>query len=144
MAGEAGQLAAVRAGFGVAAGVAGLRFAGAVSFAGAGVGPDGAGVDRAEGGGGEGGEHGRVSGDVFGDTFAADQPGAEELEGITAVGLGAGRARGGAAVAAGFIDHAVGQGRGGVVVRISPVAGSTLWILPPRRMGWVHPAAGQM
>ena len=113
VAGEAGQLAAVRAGFGVAAGVAGLRFAGAVGFAGAGVSPDGAGVDGAEGGGGEGGEHGRVSGDVFGDAFAADQARAEELEGVTAVGLGAGRAGGGAAVAAGFVDHSVRHGRGG-------------------------------
>ena len=112
VAGEAGQLAAVRAGFGVAAGVARLRFAGAVGLAGAGVQPDGAGVDRAEGGGGEGGEHGRVTGDVFGDAFAADQPGAEELEGVTAVGLGAGRAGRGAAVAAGFVDHSVRQGRG--------------------------------
>ena len=112
VAGEAGQLAAVRAGFGVAAGVAGLRFAGALGFAGTGVRPDGPGVDRAEGRGGEGGEHGRVAGDVFGDAFAADQPGAEELEGVAAVGFGAGRAGGGAAVAAGFVDHAVRQGRG--------------------------------
>ena len=113
VAGEAGQLAAVRAGLGVAAGVAGLRFAGAVGFAGAGVPPHGPGVDGAEGRGGEGREHGRVSRDVFGNAFAADQPGAEELEGVTAVDLGAGRAGGGATVAAGFVDHAVRQGRGG-------------------------------
>ena len=102
----------MRAGFGVAAGMAGLRFAGAVGFGGAGVQPDGPGVDGAEGGGGEGGEHGRVTGDVFGDAFAADQSGAEELESVAAVGLGAGRAGRGAAVAAGFVDHSVRQGRG--------------------------------
>ena len=112
VAGEAGQLAAVRAGFGVAAGVAGLRFAGAAGFAGASVSPHGPGVDGAEGGGGEGGEHGRVTADVFGNTFAADQPGADQLEGIPAVRLGAGRAGRRAAIAAGFVDHAVRQGRG--------------------------------
>ena len=87
VAGEAGELAAVRADLGVAAGMARLRLAAAVRLVRAGVGPDRAGMDGAEGGGGEGGEHGRMSGDVFGDTFTADQPGADELEGVAAVGL---------------------------------------------------------
>ena len=112
VAGEAGELAAVRADLGVAAGVARLRLAPAVRLVHAGVGPDRAGVDRAEGRGGESGEHGRMAGDVFGDAFAADQPGADELEGIAAVGLRAARAGGDAAVAAGFVDHPVRQGRG--------------------------------
>ena len=112
VAGEAGQLAAVRADSGVAAGVAGLGLAAAVGLVGAGVQPDRAGVDGAEGGGGEGGEHGRVGGDVRGDAFAADQPGADELEGVPPVGFGAGRAGGDAAVAAGFVDHPVRHGRG--------------------------------
>ena len=36
-------------------------------------------VHGAEGGGGEGGEHARVSGHGVGDAFTADQPGADEL-----------------------------------------------------------------
>ena len=48
----------------VAAGVAGLRLAAAAGLVGAGVLADRAGVDRAEGRGGEGDEHGRVSGDA--------------------------------------------------------------------------------
>ena len=112
MAGEAGQLAAVRAHLSLTPGVAGLRLAAAVGLAGAGVRPDRAGVDGAEGGGGEGGEHGRMARDVFGDAFAADQPGADELEGVPAVGLRARRAGRDAAVAAGFVDHPVRQRRG--------------------------------
>ena len=69
-------------------------------------------MDGAEGGGGEGGEHGRMLGDVLGDAFAADQPGADELEGVAAVGFGTRRAGGGAAVAAGFVDDPVRQRRG--------------------------------
>ena len=70
-------------------------------------------MDEAEGGGGEGGEHGRVGGDVLGDAFAADQARAEELEGVAPVGFGAGRAGRGAAVPAGFVDDPVRQARGG-------------------------------
>ena len=59
---------------------------------GAGVPLDDAGVDGAERGGGEGGEHGRMPGDGVGDAFAADQAGAEELVGVALVGAGAGGA----------------------------------------------------
>ena len=107
--GEAGVVAAVRAAAGVAAGVAGLGPAGAAGLVGAGVLADRAGVDRAEGRGGEGDEHGRVGGDGRGDAFAADEPGAEELVGVAAVGLGAAGADGGAAVAARLVDHPVGH-----------------------------------
>jgi hypothetical protein len=48
-----------------------------------------------------------------GDAFAADQAGAKELEGVAAVGVGTRGADGGAAVAAGFVDVAVGQLGGG-------------------------------
>ena len=113
VAGEAGQRAAVRAGVDVAAGVAGLRSAGAAGPVGAGVLADRAGVDGSEGGGGEGGEDGRVGGDVGGDAFAAGQPGADEVVGVAAVGLGAAGADGGAPVAAGLVDHAVGHAEGG-------------------------------
>ena len=68
-----------------------------------------AGVDRAEGGGGEGGEHARVGGDRLGDAFAACQPGSDELVGVGAVGLGAGRADRGAPVAAREVDRLVRQ-----------------------------------
>ena len=68
---------------------------------------DRAGVDRAEGRGGEGGEHGRVGGDRRGDALAADEPGADELEGVAAVGLGAAGAGGGAAVPARLVDRPV-------------------------------------
>ncbi len=71
-----------------------------------------AGVHGAEGGGGEGGEHARVRGDGVGDAFAAGQPGADELVGVAAVGLGAGRADRGAAVPARDVEHLVGQGVG--------------------------------
>ena len=105
----AGQGAAVGAGAGVAAGVAGFGFAVAVLLARAGVEADGAGVDGAEGRGGEGGEHDRVAGDRIGDALAACEPGADEVEGVAAVGLGAAGAAGGAAVAAGLVDGLVGQ-----------------------------------
>ena len=99
----------MRAGGGVAAGVAGLGPAGAAGPVSAGVLADRAGVDRAEGGGGEGDEHGRVRGDVRGDAFAADEPGADDVVGVAAVGLGAAGAGGGAPVAAGLVDHPVGH-----------------------------------
>ena len=43
------------------------------------------GVDRAEGGGGEGGEHARVGGDGRRDALAAGQSGADELAGVALV-----------------------------------------------------------
>ena len=105
----AGQGPAVRAGPSVAAGVAGFRLAAAVVLAGAGVQADGPGVDRAEGRGGEGGEHEGMPGDGLGYALASGRPGADEVEGVAPVGLGAAGAGGGAAVAAGLVDGAVGQ-----------------------------------
>ena len=98
---------------GVAAGVAGLGPAGAAGPVGAGVLADRAGVDRAEGRGGEGDEDGGVGGDGGGDAFAADEPGADEVVGVAAVGLGAAGAGGGAPVAAGLVDHPVRHADGG-------------------------------
>ena len=74
---------------------------------GAGVLADRAGVDRAERRGGEGDEHGRMRGHRRGDALAADQPGADDLEGVTAVGLGAAGAGGGAPVPACLVDRPV-------------------------------------
>ena len=75
--GRAGDVAAVRAApcAGVAAGSAGQD----------GLAAHPAGVDRAEGGGGEGGEHARVRGDRLGDAFASGQAGADELAGVALV-----------------------------------------------------------
>ena len=83
-----------------------------------------AGMDGTEGGCRQGGEHARVLGHGGRDAFAAGQPGADELVGVGPVGLGAGRAPGGAAGlardgqdAAGFVDGgvAVQQFAGGAV-----------------------------
>ena len=111
--GEAGRWPPVVAGDGVAAGVAGSGPAGAAGPVGAGVLSDRAGVDGAEGGGGEGDEDGGVGGDVGGDALAAGQPGADEVVGVAAVGFGAAGAGGGAAVAAGLVDHPVRHAEGG-------------------------------
>ena len=105
--GEAGGGTAMLAGGRVTAGVAGLRLAAAAGLVRAGVLADRAGVDRAEGRGGEGDEYCRVSGDVGGDAFAADEPGADEVVGVTAVGLGAAGAGGGAPVSACLVDRPV-------------------------------------
>ena len=72
--GRAGDVPAVRAAAccGVAAGSAGQD----------GLAAHPAGVDRAEGGGGEGGEHARVRGDGLGDALAARESGADELPGV--------------------------------------------------------------
>ena len=72
------------------------------------------GVDGPEGGRGEGGEHGRMGGDGGGDAFAAGEAGADELVGVGAVGLRAGWADAGAAVAAGHVEHPVGHVGDGV------------------------------
>ena len=71
---RAGDVAAVRAApvFGVAAGAAGQD----------GLAAHAAGVDRAEGRGGEGGEHARVRGDRLGDALAAGQAREDELAGV--------------------------------------------------------------
>ena len=77
----------------------------------------------------------------LGDALAADQPGADEVVGVAAVDLGAAGAGGGAAVAAGLVDHAVGQVPGWGRAVSSPVAGS-MWRMSPRsRMGRVQAAA---
>jgi hypothetical protein len=75
-----------------------------------------AGVDRAERGCGEGGEDARVSGDGGRDSFAAAQPGADELVGVGAVDLRAWRALGGSAGLAGDRQDAAGLVDGGVAV----------------------------
>jgi hypothetical protein len=62
-------------------------------------------VDGSEAGGGEGGERPRLGGDRVGDALgAADEPGADEVEGVGGVAVGAGRAHRGAPVAAGGED----------------------------------------
>jgi hypothetical protein len=109
MAAVAGQGPPVRACSCVAAGMTGFGLAVAVLLACAGVEADGPGVDRAEGRGGEGREHDRVRGDGIGDALAARQSGAEQVEGVAAVGFGAAGAGGSAAVAAGLVDRPVGQ-----------------------------------
>ena len=81
-----------------------------------------AGVDRAERRGGEGGEQARVRGDGLGHTFAAGQPGADQLAGVTLVHRGARRADGLAAVPAGDVQDPARFVGGGVVAgRSSPV-----------------------
>jgi hypothetical protein len=57
-------------------------------------------VDGSEAGGGESGEDAGVGCDVFGGALAAAQSGGDQLEGVAAVDLGAGRAAGRAAVVA--------------------------------------------
>src|SRR6185312_6139850 len=58
-------------------------------------------------------EQGRVGGDGGFDALAADEPGADELVGVAAVGFGAAGAGGGAAVAARLVDHPVWHAEGG-------------------------------
>jgi hypothetical protein len=73
----------------------------------------GAVVDGAEAGGGEGGEDAGVVGDAFRGALAAAESGGDQVEGVAAVRLGAGRAAGGAAVAAADEEVAGGQPVGG-------------------------------
>src|SRR5690606_4208193 len=61
-------------------------------------------------------EQRRMGRDGVGDAFAADEARADELVGVGAVGLGAGRAAGGAAGLARHPQHAVGIVPGGVAV----------------------------
>jgi hypothetical protein len=75
-----------------------------------------AGVDRAERRRGQGDEDARVVRDSGGDALAAGEPGADELVGVSAVDLGAGRAAGGAAGLAGDGQDAAGLVDGGVAV----------------------------
>jgi hypothetical protein len=78
------------------------------------------GVDRAEGWRGEGGEHARIRGDGGGDALAAAEPGADELVGVGAVDLGAGRALGGAAGPAGDGQDPAGLVDGCIAVQQFP------------------------
>ena len=73
-------------------------------------------VDRAERRRGQRDEDARMVGDGGGDALAAGQPGADELVGVGAVDLGAGRAAGGAAGLAGDRQDAAGLVDGGVAV----------------------------
>ena len=73
-------------------------------------------VDQAERRRGEGDEHARVVRDGGGDALAAGKPGADELVGVGAVDLGAGRAAGGPAGLAGDRQDAAGLVDGGVTV----------------------------
>ncbi|GFJ76468.1 hypothetical protein Phou_006480 [Phytohabitans houttuyneae] len=91
----------------VAAGVAGFGPAVTPAPTLARVPLDVAGVHEAERGSGQGREDGRMAGHVFGDAFAADEAGADELVGVALVALGAGGADGGAAVAARLVDHPI-------------------------------------
>src|ERR1035438_2345905 len=77
-------------------------------------------MDRAEGGGGEGGEYAGMGGDGGRDAFAAGQPGADELVGVSSVDLGAGQAAGRAAGFAGDRQDAAGFVDGGVAVQQFP------------------------
>jgi hypothetical protein len=82
----------------IAAGVAGLRRAPAQAPVSAGVLADRAGMDRPERRSGQRDEHGGVGGDGGADALAADQPGADQVVGVAAVGLGAAGADAGAPV----------------------------------------------
>src|SRR5690606_21757063 len=104
-----GRRLAVRAGGGVAAGVAGFGPAVAATPLLTGVPTHDARVDRAERGGGERHEDAGVGGDGFGDAFAADEAGPDDLVGVTLVALGARGADCGPAVAAPLVEHAVGH-----------------------------------
>jgi hypothetical protein len=72
------------------------------------------GVDGAEAGRGKGHEQPRVRADRVGEALATAQAGGDELPGVAAVGLRAGRADALAAVAAGLEQHAAGFVVGGV------------------------------
>ena len=73
-------------------------------------------VDRPERRCRQGDEDAGVVGDAGGDVLAAGEPGVDELVGVGAVDLGAGRAAGGAAGLAGDRQDAVGFVDGGVAV----------------------------
>lgn len=87
-------------GVGVEWGAEGVVFLGVVGAAAAGAAVGAAVVDGAEAGGGEGGEDAGVGGDVFGGALATSQTRGDQVEGVAAVDLGAGRTAGGAAVVA--------------------------------------------
>lgn len=72
-------------------------------------------VDRAEARRGEGGEDAGVGGDVLGGALAAAQAGGDQVEGVAAVDLGAGRTPGRTAVVAAD-EELAGREVGGVEV----------------------------
>lgn len=72
-------------------------------------------MDRAEARRGEGGEDTRVGGDMFGDALAAAQAGGDQVEGVAAVDLGAGRTPSRTAVVAAH-EELAGREVGGVEV----------------------------
>lgn len=74
-------------------------------------------VDGAEGWGGEGDEEPGVVADRFGDVLAAEEAGADQVEGVSGVKAGAGRADGGASVAAADEEAFAGFVAGVVVVK---------------------------
>lgn len=84
-------------------------------------------VDGAEAGGGEGGEDAGVGGDAFRDALAAAQAGGDQVEGVAAVDLRAGRAAGGAAVVAAD-QEVTGREAGGVeaVEDVADLAGAAV------------------
>ena len=84
---EAGGETAMLARDSIATVMAALRLAGAPGLVGARVLADRPGVDRAKGRGGEGDEDSRVGDHGRADALAADEPGADELVGIAALGL---------------------------------------------------------
>jgi len=114
---RAGDVAAVRAAslMGITA-----RPTGQLATARAGAG----GVDRAEAGRGERGEHAWMLGNGVGHALAAGQPDADDLPGVVLVNLRAGRADVLAAVAAGDQEHATGLGVG--VVHDAHLAGGAV------------------
>jgi hypothetical protein len=77
-------------------------------------------VDGAEAGGGEGGEDAGVCGDAFREALATPQTGGDQVEGVAAVDLGAGRTAGRAAVVA--ADQEVTGREGGGVEAVEDVA----------------------
>jgi hypothetical protein len=97
---------AVPAGDRAAMGALGLGVTGPTGHRVAVLGP--AGVDRLEAGGGEGHEQPPVGGDRLGQTLAAAQAGGDQMPGVAAVGLGAGRTHPAPAVAARLEQHPVG------------------------------------
>jgi len=102
----AGQAASVRASPAVSAWTAGQHVAVVLPM----------GVNRAEGGSGQRGEHAGVSGHGGRDAIAAGQSGSDELVGVGSVDLGAGRATRGAAGLAGDRQEPAGLMDGGVAV----------------------------
>lgn len=120
--------------------VAGIRGVGGTATAGA---PVGAVVDRAERGCGDGGEDARVVADGGGDVSAvvSGEAGADQVVGVARVGPGAGRAAGGAAVAAGDAEASARLVRSRVAVQ-GLAGGLVLVGYPAAQMDGVGAAAG--